>query len=126
MKKFIIMTTVLLALVTVAFAYNPVIVIQGAPVKTIAETASNSVQTLVSNLSEDIITKNGKTIVAVYITCETYALRYAFGANPTTSFGHILYPGQGIYLTGTAAIKAMRYTNSTAGQNAVLTITAEY
>jgi hypothetical protein len=124
MKRIIILSLLLFA--TVAFAYDPVIVTQGAPYKTIAEVASNSVQTLVSSLSEDIITKNGKNIVALYISCETYALRYAYGANPTTTFGHILYPGQGIYIVGAPAIKQFRYTNATAGQNAVLTLTAEY
>ena len=126
MKKYLILLTCLLSLVGAVYAYDAVFVIQGSPGVTLSETGSDSVQTLAASLSTDIMTKNGKTIVAVYISCETYAIRYTFGTNPTASFGHILYPGQSLYLTSTAAIRNFRYINDTSGQNAALTITAEY
>lgn len=126
MKKLIISLICLLSFISVLYAYDAVFVIQGSPGVTLSEAGTDAVQTLAASLSSDIMTKNGKTVVAVYISCETYAIRYAFGTNPTASFGHILYPGQSLYLTSTAAIRNFRYINDTAGQNAALTITAEY
>ena len=109
------------------YAYDPVLVIQGSPGATIAETTSDSAQSLATGLSTNILVSGSKTIVAVLITCEANNIRFAFGGTtPTASLGHILYKGQSIRLTNAAAIRTFKYINDDAGSNALLHITPEY
>lgn len=126
MKKLFFILIILLSFVGILSAYNDVFMIQGTPGITQSETVTDAVQTLATGLGTDIITKNGKTVLAVTISCETYGIRYAFGVNPSTTFGHILYPGQTLYIANTAAIRNFRYINLSSGNAAKLHITPEY
>ena len=64
--------------------------------------------------------------IASIITCEGASVRIAFNIDPTNSFGHILYPGQSLYLSNPVAVRTFRVIQANAGQTAILHITHEY
>lgn len=122
MKKLIVLLITFLMLSSSSFAYDYVFSIMGIPGNTQTITASDAVQTL-----EDLgVTIYTNPPIAVTITCESYNLRFTFGATPSATFGHILYKGQSLRVSNTKAIKSLKFINDDAGSNAVLHVTPEY
>ena len=65
--------------------------------------------------------------VAVLISCEDNACRFAVGGgNPVAGGGHELNPGSYVHLTHPVWVKTLKLANSTAQGDAVVQITLEY
>ena len=60
---------------------------------------------------------------AVMITIENNGIRYAFGTDPTTSFGHLAEDGAIIKLNSWKSAKDFRFISSVAGNHAKMFIT---
>ena len=79
-------------------------------------------------LPAGIITQASRNAMAVVISCEENAIRYAFGGiiPAINGAGHILYPGSVLKIAHPAAVASFLYINHTSSANASLMITGEY
>lgn len=95
---------------------------------TIAEASTNTAQDLDTGTVLAFKNADGKLITALFITCTTHPIRYAFGATPVASgLGHLLPKDQApVLILGAANIRAFRYISATAGNHAAITFTPLY
>jgi hypothetical protein len=88
--------------------------------------SSDTSQTLISNLT----LVSGHYPIGALITCETYDVRIAFGADAVltggSEVGHVLTAGSSIWLYSNSAVRNARFINKTSGSNGVLQITYFY
>lgn len=81
-------------------------------------------------LTAAIETAIGKTldwneVVSATITCESFDCRVAFGVAASATVGHVLTAGQSLRIPSNSLVRSSRFTNKTAGSNAVIQITLE-
>lgn len=96
--------------------------IDGRPGSTAKYTCSDTA----TALPAAVLTDSGADVVGLLITVETYAVRFAFVASPTTALGHYLSPGYSYRLYGNSLVSNFKYINASVGQNAILQITPFY
>lgn len=102
--------------------YNSSISLHGNPGPTFTLTAGNGA----TGFAADKLKNQGNQAVAALITCETYGIRFSFGADPAQDFGHPLAVGGSFLMLGPECVKAFRYVNDTASSNGVLMVTIFY
>ncbi len=129
-KPVLVLAIVLMAMTT--YAYQGVFPVIGAPEKTYQVTVTDTAKTLIASVGTNFMQTAGsrpKNVVGVIITCETYNIRFTLGsqsADPSTTFGHILYSGQSLRLANPTAIQYMKIINAETGKAAVIHVTPEY
>jgi len=105
-------------------------VFEGYAGPTLKVTTDNSADDLVNDASLPMLhATTGDLCRAVTITCETYDIRFTFGAvTPTIAgpVGHILAAGGSIRIANAKSIRSFQYINKTTNEFAVLYITPEY
>jgi len=77
----------------------------------------------------------GKNAIGAFITVDNtktrvYSLRCTFGrvssVTPTTSFGHLLYPGDSLYLDDSVSVLTFQFINEVQQSAAYMHVTLEY
>lgn len=100
----------------------------GNPLTTLKHTCGNTAEQ-VDDISGFVRQYDGKNVVGLLITCETNAIRFAWGADATvdsgTGLGHVLVAGASLKLTNHKQIIDFRFVNKISGSNAVLQVTPE-
>jgi len=77
----------------------------------------------------------GKNAIGALVTVDKpggvgYDIRCTFGDNdsvtPTSTFGHIIYAGDSMFIDNPASIGTFQFINRSVGNNAVMHVTLEY
>jgi len=84
-------------------------------------TSSNAVQTL-----SDLLTYGDYSPIGLFITSETYPIRFAFRVDPSATSGHVLPKDKTLFLEDGFAARNFRFISDTAGEHGVLYITPIY
>ena len=105
-------------------SYTSVLSVSGDPGLTVKYTFGDNTAKNVYEMGIDDL-GNGQKPVAVFVTCETQAARWGFGASSPIagSSGHVLASAGSVAIVGAAAVAKLKFCNSAAGSNAVLQIT---
>lgn len=97
-------------------------ILDGIPSITTKVTSTDTAQTLDTTIDQI----NSYSPISILITCETNDIRFAFGVNPTTALGHIIYATYSIVLNNPKSIRDFRFISETAGAHGDLMVTAFY
>lgn len=96
---------------------------------TVTETSTNAVQNIDTGVT-GILFKNSddKIISSLFITCSANPIRYSFIADPVSGgLGHVLQKdGDGVWIYGTANVRALKFKSAVDGAHALLALTPFY
>ena len=96
------------------------------PLTTLKHTCSDTVETLIADVTGFVAQSAKHNVVRVTIGCENNDIRFSFGADATQAgLGQVLTAGSTLVLTGHKMLIDMRFINKTNGSDAVLQITPE-
>ena len=120
---FLIASALVLSIIASASAQIYVYSSQGRAAETYPVNSTDTAQ----GISAAVLAAGNSAPIAALITCETNAVRFAFGgATPTAAFGHVLAADKSIRIVGGNMVRSFEFISETAASAALLHITVEY